>query len=63
MTLMLQVVQNNGTESNEMRNFPLNVIVVTTGRVTRVKRNKEQTALMDYGNEPFTPPYHEVFLF
>ena len=45
MTLMLQVRQNKGTECNEMRNFLLNVIVVT-----RVKRNKEQTALMDYGN-------------
>ena len=45
MTWMLQVGQNKGTECNEMRNFLLNVIVVT-----RVKRNKEQTALMDYGN-------------
>ena len=42
MTWMLQVGQNKGTECNEMRNFLLNVIVVI-----RVKRNKEQTALMD----------------
>ena len=41
---MLQVGQNKSTECNEMRNFLLNVIVVT-----RVK-NKEQTALMGYGN-------------
>ena len=34
MTWMLQVGQNKGTECNEMRNFLLNVIVVT-----RVKRN------------------------
>ena len=33
-----------------MTKFLLNVIVVTTGRVKRVKRNKEQTALMNYGN-------------
>ena len=50
MTWMLQVGQNKGTECNEMRNFSLNVIVVTTGRVSRVKHNNEQTALMDYGN-------------
>ena len=37
--------QYKGTECNEMRKFLLNVIVVT-----RPKRNKEQTALMDYGN-------------
>ena len=50
MTWMLQVGQNEDTECNDMRNFLLNVIIVTTGRVTRVKRNKEQTALMDYSN-------------
>ena len=42
---MLQVGQNKGIECNEMRNLLLIVIVVT-----RVKRNKEQTALMDDGN-------------
>ena len=42
---MLQVGLNKGTECNEMRNVSLNVIVVT-----RVERNTEQTALMDYGN-------------
>ena len=45
MAWMLQVGQNKGTECYGMTNFLLNVIVVT-----RVKRNKEQTALMDYGN-------------
>ena len=50
MTWMLQVRQNKGTECNKMRNFSLNVIVVTSGWVTRVKRNKEQTALMDNCN-------------
>ena len=50
MTRMLQVGQNKGTECNKMRNFTLNVIVATSGWVTRVKLNKEQTALMDYGN-------------
>ena len=46
MTWMLQVGQNKGTECNEMRNFLLNVIVVI-----RVKRIKEQTALMDMRSE------------
>ena len=50
MTWKLLVGQNKGTECNEMRNFSLNVIVVTPGRVTRVERNKGQKALMDYGN-------------
>ena len=45
MTWMLQGGQNKDTECNEIRNFLLNVIVVT-----RVKRNQKQTALMDYGN-------------
>ena len=45
MTYMLQVGQNKGTECIEMRLFLLNAIVVT-----RVKRSKEQTALMDFGN-------------
>ena len=42
---MLQVGQNKGIECNEMRNLLLIVMVVA-----RVKRNKEQTALMDDGN-------------
>ena len=45
LTWMLQVGQNKGIECNEMRNLLLIVIVVT-----KVKRNKEQTALMDDGN-------------
>ena len=50
-TWMLQVGQNKGTECNEMRNLLLNVIVVT-----RVKRNKEQTVLMDFGTHfPILP--------
>ena len=44
-TWMLQVRQNKDIECNEMRNFLLDVIVVT-----RDKHNNEQTALMDYGN-------------
>ena len=40
MTWMLQVGQSKGTECNEM----VSIIIVTRG-----KRNKEQTALMDYG--------------
>ena len=64
MTWMLQVGQNKGTEYNEMRHFLLNVIVVTltTGRVTRVKRNKEQTALMDLGNHLPHPTARCFFL-
>ena len=45
MTWVLQVGQNKGTECNEVRHFLLNVVVVTSA-----KRNKEETALMDYGN-------------
>ena len=62
MTWMLQVGQNKGTECNEMRNFSLNAIVVTTGRVTIVKRNKEQTALKDYGNHLPHPTARCFFL-
>ena len=40
MTWMLQVGQSKGTECNEM----VSIIIMTRG-----KRNKEQTALMDYG--------------
>ena len=42
---ILRGLNSLGTECNEMRKFLLNFIVVT-----RVKRNREQTALMDYGN-------------
>ena len=62
MTWMLQVGQNKGTECNEMRNFSLNVIVVTTGRVTIVKCKKEQTALKDYGNHLPHPTARCFFL-
>ena len=40
MTWMLQVGHSKGTECNEM----VSIIIVTRG-----KRNKEQTALVDYG--------------
>ena len=62
MTWMLQVGQNKGTECNEMRNFSLNAIVVKTGRVTRVKHNKEQTALKNYGNHLPHPTARCFFL-
>ena len=61
LTWMLQVGQNKGTECNEMRNYLLNVIkdVIVA---TRVERNTEHTALMDYGNH-FPDPTTRCFLF
>ena len=55
---MLQVGQNKGTERNEMRNFLLNVI-----EVKRLKRDKEQAALMVYATpgQPFPHPTARFF--
>ena len=55
---MLQVGQNKGTERNEMRNLLLNVI-----EVKRLKRDKEQAALMVYATpgQPFPHPTARCF--
>ena len=56
---MLQVGQNKGTKCNEMRNFFAECHC--SDKSQPVKHNKEQTALMDYGNHILPHPTARCF--